>query len=145
MITAQRTSFLVAACVAAALATGLSPTSAAAQSGLDSVTINSTGQVTEDGTITLSGTYRCSTNRPGPVFIGSKVTQGDARADVGGTLATCDGRNHTWRNSGQTDAEFVAAAARGEATLLQLDFSGGLIPFPRVLGTDQRDLKLQER
>ncbi|MET7617745.1 DUF6299 family protein [Streptomyces sp. NPDC005408] len=144
MITARRTSLLFSACIAAALATALTPGSATAQFGPDTVALDPSGQVSADGTVTLTGTYRCS-SRSGPVFVGSKVIQGATKADVGGTIATCDGQDHTWLNTARTSGGFTAAAAQGEATLLQLNSSGGLIPIPVILSADQRELTLHER
>lgn len=142
MITARRASLVSSALIAAALVTVLTPTSAGAQFAPDAVTIDQTGQIASDGTLTLTGTYRCSSLRPGPVFVGSKVSQGGAQAGVGGTRATCDGREHAWRNTGRAMEDFEPGAAAGEATLLVLDTSRGFIPVPVVLDRDQRELIL---
>lgn len=66
----------------------------------EAVTIAATGRVAADGTITLSGRYRCA---PGsdPVFVGSSIQQGNSRRSVGGTRAVCDGNEHPWKNSGR--------------------------------------------
>lgn len=64
------------------------------------VTIAATGRVAADGTITLSGTYRCAPGS-GPVFVSSSLRQGDSRRSIGGTRAVCDGDEHRWTNSGR--------------------------------------------
>ncbi|MFI1393675.1 DUF6299 family protein [Streptomyces sp. NPDC020681] len=143
MITARRVSLLSSALIAATLATGLTAGSASARFAPDTVTIDPTGQIARDGTITLSGTYRC-TPRSGSVLIGSKLIQGPSQAGIGGTVATCDGQEHAWRNTGNTDLTFTAEAARGEATLLELKTSGGFIPVPVVLATHNSELALHQ-
>lgn len=124
--------------------TVLTPGSAGAHFGPDAVTIGQTGQIAPDGTLTLTGTYRCSSLRSGPVFVGSKVSQGGAQAGIGGTRAMCDGREHVWRNTGHATGDFGPGAAAGEATLLLLDTSRGFIPIPVVLGVDRRELHLSQ-
>ncbi len=144
MITARRATLISSACIAAALATGLTSGTARAQFAPDTVTVDAAGRIAEDGTITLSGTYRCSAPRTGPVFVSSKVTQGDAQAGIGGTAATCDGREHTWRNAGGTLETFTPGAARIESHLVQLDTSRGFVPVPVFLATRRGDLTLHQ-
>lgn len=143
MITTRRVS-LAAAALAAALVTVLTPGSAGAQFAPDAVTIDRTGLIAPDGTLTLSGTYRCS-SRLGPAYIGSEVSRGNAQSSVGGTAATCDGKEHTWRNTSRGAAgRFVAGPAVGEAVLFVLDLSNGLVPIPVVLGSDEHELSLRQ-
>ncbi|MER6014611.1 DUF6299 family protein [Streptomyces bluensis] len=66
----------------------------------EAVTIAATGRLAADGTITLSGRYRCAPGS-GPVFVGSSIQQGNSRRSVGGTRAVCDGKEHPWKNSGR--------------------------------------------
>lgn len=42
----------------------------------ETVTVDATGHLAADGTVTLSGTYRCL-GRTGPVLVSSSVSQGD--------------------------------------------------------------------
>ncbi|MCM2390702.1 DUF6299 family protein [Streptomyces albipurpureus] len=123
--------------------TGPLSVSAGAHFASDTVTIDRIGQIAEDGAITLTGTYRCSSPRLGPVLIGSKAVQGDARASLDGIVANCDGQQRTWRATGQASGTFRPGAARGEATLIQLDLSHGLVPFPTVLTAGDTQLTLQ--
>ncbi|MFI9586740.1 DUF6299 family protein [Streptomyces sp. NPDC052236] len=142
---ARFSSLAVSACVTAALVTVLTPGSAGAQAAAPgTVTIDRTGQIAPNGTITLTGTYRCSPPQPGPVLVGVKLTQEGATASVGGTTARCDGKLHTWRNTGPTESPFVPGAAHGEATLFGLDSSDGLGPLPFFLDTDGQDLNLRQ-
>jgi hypothetical protein len=68
----------------------------------ETVTVDPTGRIASDGTVTLSGTYRC-TGGTGPVFVSSSVSQGSlsVRHGIGGTRAVCDGLAHAWTNTGK--------------------------------------------
>lgn len=76
----------------------------------ESVTVDPTGRIAADGSVTLSGTYRC-TGGSGPVFVSSTVSQSDpsARFGVGGTRAVCDGLEHRWVNTGTPDTVVLTA------------------------------------
>ncbi|MGQ4419540.1 DUF6299 family protein, partial [Streptomyces sp. SAS_269] len=65
-------------CAVAAPAAGADPT--------ESLTVDATGRIAADGTITLSGTYRCI-GSSGPVFVSSSVTGTDPgiKYAIGGT------------------------------------------------------------
>ncbi|MEU3981139.1 DUF6299 family protein [Streptomyces sp. NPDC026672] len=109
----------------------------------ESVTVDPTGRVAADGTLTLSGTYRC-VGGTGPVFVSSSVGQGDTsvRYGIGGTHAVCDGAAHMWRNTGQVPPDALApGAARVEATVMELRFQGWL-PLPVFHVSGQRDVTL---
>ncbi|MET8563266.1 DUF6299 family protein [Streptomyces flaveolus] len=91
------------------------------------ITIDPVGRIAPDGTVTLSGTYRC-TGGTGPVFVSSSVSQGDARLTHRAGAARCDGAEHRWENSGEVTAgALTAGAARAEATLTELRPSGILL------------------
>ncbi|MFE3633298.1 DUF6299 family protein [Streptomyces cellostaticus] len=81
-------------CAVATPAAGADPT--------ERLTVDSVGRIAADGTITLSGTYRC-VGSSGPVFVSSSVTRTDpgVKYAVGGTSAVCDGADHRWSNSGK--------------------------------------------
>ncbi|MEU9438001.1 DUF6299 family protein [Streptomyces sp. NPDC048252] len=119
------------------------PTVTATADASESVTVDQVGSIASDGTITLSGTYRCLGNT-GPVFVSSSVGQGSgkARHGIGGTRAVCDGAEHAWKNTGKagpTDLE--PGAAHVEATLMELCPQGGL-PLPRFHAAQERDITL---
>ncbi|MER5767290.1 DUF6299 family protein [Streptomyces sp. NPDC001985] len=142
MINARRTTLLSTVCIAAALITGLTPGSAGAQFAPDTITITPQGRIAQDGTLTLSGTYRCSSLRSGPVLIGSNAVQGSARAEIDGALATCDDRTHTWRETTDPSGAFTPGSARGEAVLIELDSSNGFVPLPVILNTARSEITL---
>ncbi|CAL9627989.1 DUF6299 family protein [Streptomyces sp. enrichment culture] len=122
-------------------------TAAPADAGLvtESVTVDAVGRVTADGTVTLSGTYRCTAGSgSGPVFVSSTASQGDSsvRAGIGGTRATCDGLEHRWVNTGTPEAVVLKpGAAHVEATLMELR-PAGIVPLPSFHARHGQDVTL---
>ena len=109
----------------------------------ESVTVDSVGRLAADGTLTLTGTYRC-TGATGPVFATSSVSQGDPRISfgIGGGSARCDGLTHDWADSGKVTGEtLTTGAAHVRATLMELRFQG-LIPLPVFHAATERDVTL---
>ncbi|MFD4506325.1 DUF6299 family protein [Streptomyces sp. NPDC058457] len=109
----------------------------------ESVTVDRTGRLASDGTVTLSGTYTC-TGASGPVFISSSVSQDSPnyKHGIGGTRALCDGAEHRWENTGKVTSEKLAPrAAHVEATIMELRSTGGL-PLPSFHATGQQDITL---
>lgn len=106
----------------------------------DEVTIDSSGRVAADGTITLSGTYRCA-SAAGPVFVSSSVSQGNPLVihGIGGTSAVCDGAEHQWTNSeARAPRTLTPGAAHVEATLLELSAKG--LPLPMFHAIQEKDI-----
>ncbi|MFJ9046041.1 DUF6299 family protein [Streptomyces sp. NPDC102347] len=114
----------------------VAPSASASAAPAEYVTVDPEGRVTADGTVTLSGTYRCTAGT-GPVFVSSSVSQGTPTINygIGGTGAVCDGEEHRWQNSGTAPQNALAAGpARVEATVLELRGSGLLvIPVPHAV------------
>ncbi|MER7187004.1 DUF6299 family protein [Streptomyces hyaluromycini] len=111
----------------------------------ESVTVDRTGRLASDGTVTLSGTYTC-TGASGPVFISSSVSQDSPnyKHGIGGTRAVCDGAEHRWENTGKVTSEKLKpGAAHVEATIMELRSTGGL-PLPSFHATGQQDINLTE-
>ncbi|GLW48248.1 hypothetical protein Stsp02_39100 [Streptomyces sp. NBRC 14336] len=126
---------------ATALLLLLAPTTPAAP--FESVTVDPTGTIAADGTVTLSGTYRC-TGGTGPVFVSSSVGAPDAdvRHGIGGTRAICDGTEHRWQNTGKPrPAAVKPGPAQVEATLMELRTGGGL-PLPAFHAQSKQDVTL---
>ncbi|WP_432137759.1 MULTISPECIES: DUF6299 family protein [unclassified Streptomyces] len=139
-----RTALGTAAGAAVLLLAG--PVHPAAADPYETVSVDPVGRIAADGTVTLSGTYRCLGNT-GPVFVSSSVGRDDSsgmRHGIGGTRAVCDGAEHVWRNTGRptTDA-LEPGAAHVEATLMELRPQGGL-PLPHFHAAEQRDITLME-
>ncbi|WP_369249776.1 DUF6299 family protein [Streptomyces sp. R41] len=137
---------ITAAATGAALLVTVAPTAAAvspSHEAHEQVSVDPTGHVAADGTITLSGTYRCL-NATGPVFVSSSVSQGDSRVrqGVGGTSAVCDGAEHRWTNSEKRElGTLTAGNAHVEATLMELSTESGLL-LPKFHAIRERDITL---
>ncbi|MDH6453514.1 MULTISPECIES: DUF6299 family protein [unclassified Streptomyces] len=119
------------------------PTLPASADPYETVTVDPGGRIAEDGTVILSGTYRC-TGGTGPVFVSSSVAQRSTsvRHGIGGTVAVCDGVEHIWENTGKpTPGALEPGAAHVEATLMELSPQGGL-PLPRFHAAGQQDITL---
>ncbi|MFD9319168.1 DUF6299 family protein [Streptomyces sp. NPDC060053] len=133
----------LSAAVGAVLLLLAAPAVTATADASESVTVDLVGSIASDGTVTLSGTYRCVGNT-GPVFVSSSVGQGSGkvRHGIGGTRAVCDGTEHAWKNTGKaTPADLVPGAAHVEATLMELRPQGSL-PLPRFRAAQERDITL---
>jgi hypothetical protein len=107
------------------------------------VTVDPTGRIAADGTVTLSGTYRCA-GSTGPVFVGSSIGQGSSnvRYGIGGTSAVCDGKEHRRQNSGKpSPGTPEAGRAHVEATLMELRPMNDL-PLPGFHAVQRQDVTL---
>lgn len=136
-------SALGSAAGAALLLLAAAPAATASADPYETVTVDPTGRIAADGTVTLSGTYRCVGNS-GPVFVSSSVWQDDSsvRHGIGGTRAVCDGVEHAWENSGKPSPDALApGAAHVEATVMELASRGGL-PLPVFHATRRQDITL---
>lgn len=138
--------FLGAAAGAALLLLGTAaaaPSAAASAEPTESVTVDTKGRIASDGTVTLSGTYRCL-DATGRVFIGSSVSQAEPTVHhgIGGTRAVCDGKVHRWENSGRVSSETLKAGrAHVEATVIELRPSGiALLAVPHAV--ERQDITL---
>lgn len=112
----------------------------------ETVTVDATGHLGADGTVTLSGTYRCL-GGTGPVLVSSSVSQGDPRIryGIGGSAAVCDGAEHRWTNSEKrTPGTLAPGAAHVEATLMELSPALGGLPLPLFHAVQQQDITLME-
>ncbi|MEU0672966.1 DUF6299 family protein [Streptomyces sp. NPDC006172] len=137
-LTAAVGAALLLLAVPAASASAADPARAA-----EAVTVDPTGSIAADGTVTLSGTYRC-VDSTGPVFVASSIGQdaSTVRYGIGGTRAVCDGVEHRWVNTGKPmPGSLKAGAARVEATILELR-PQGLLPLPEFHAAQSYDVTL---
>lgn len=142
---------VIGAATGAALLLLLTPAAVAVSAGAlsapsETVTVDSTGHLGADGTVTLSGTYRCLSST-GPVLVSSSVSQDDPRIryGIGGTAAVCDGAEHRWTNSEKrTPGTLKPGGAHVEATLMELSPGVGGLPLPLFHATRQQDITLME-
>ncbi|MEU7035865.1 DUF6299 family protein [Streptomyces sp. NPDC046237] len=117
---------------------------AAQASSADDLSVDAYGTVAADGTVTVSGTYRCLDDSAGPVFVSSTLVQEDRSAGLGGTRAVCDGQVRDWSNTAVVkEPGYRPGAARVKATLMQLTPSGPLgVPMPGFLAAQDSDVIL---
>ncbi|MFF5937494.1 DUF6299 family protein [Streptomyces sp. NPDC012508] len=110
----------------------------------DDLSVDAYGTVAADGTVTVSGTYRCLDDSAGPVFVSSTLVQEDRSAGIGGTRAVCDGQVRDWSNTAVVkEPGYRPGAARVKATLMQLTPSGPLgVPMPGFLAAQDSDVIL---
>ncbi|MFF0161183.1 DUF6299 family protein [Streptomyces sp. NPDC005263] len=131
------------AAFAAPVPTDPAPGDPAPADSSETVTVDPTGRIASDGTVTLSGTYRC-TPGTGPVLVSSSVDQASSpiRHSIGGTRAVCDGAEHPWQNSGRPLLSPPRlGAAHVEVTLMELHPQGGL-PLPVFHATAEQEITL---
>ncbi|GAA3156706.1 DUF6299 family protein [Streptomyces echinatus] len=132
--------------IATALAAAALVCAAVGPAGADPselITVDPVGLIASDGTVTLSGSYRC-VGGTGPVLVSSSLSQADPglRHGIGGSTARCDGAEHRWENSGKATPEVLkSGAARVEATLMELRPSGILV-LPVLHEATDRDITL---
>ncbi|CAL9405409.1 hypothetical protein C1708_07910 [Streptomyces sp. DH-12] len=129
--TAAGAALLLLGTAAAAPSAAVAPSAPA-----EYVTVDPEGTIAADGTVTLTGAYRCVAGT-GPVYVSSSVNQStpDVTYGIGGSVAVCDGEEHRWQNRGKAPQNALTAGpARVEATLLELRGSGLLvIPVPHAV------------
>ncbi|MGI5458749.1 DUF6299 family protein [Streptomyces sp. CA-249302] len=121
------------------------PATPATADPYETVTVDPTGSIAPDGTVTLSGTYRCL-GSTGPVFVSSSVSQSEpnVRHGIGGTRALCDGTEHRWENTGTPSPKTLEpGSANVEATIMELHPQGGL-PLPRFHAAERQDVTLTQ-
>ncbi|MFC7909888.1 DUF6299 family protein [Streptomyces nigra] len=114
----------------------------------ESVTVDKTIRLAADGTVTVSGTYRC-VDAEGPVFVSASVARrkSDTRHAIGGTLAECDGQKHRWVNEATpTPSTLKAGKADVEATLVELRPVGALggLPLPYFHAVQKKNATLKK-
>ncbi|GGR70598.1 hypothetical protein GCM10010269_06880 [Streptomyces humidus] len=134
---------LLSAAAGAALLLLAAPAVTAHAAPSESVTVGPVGRLAADGTVTLSGTYRC-VGATGPVFVSSSVGQSTdgVRFGIGGTRAVCDGAEHSWQNTGKAvPDDLEPGTAHVEATLIELRPDAGL-PMPHIHAAQQQDVTL---
>ncbi|MEU8622365.1 DUF6299 family protein [Streptomyces sp. NPDC048623] len=141
-LTALAAGALLALGAATATATAAGPAHAAP---VDALAVDAYGTAAEDGTVTLTGSYRCADDSAGPVFVSSTLVQANRSTGIGGTRAVCDGLVHRWTNSAVVkDPGYRTGSAHVEATLMQLTATGPLgLPMPAFLAQTGQDVTLR--
>ena len=138
----------------AALLLLAAPATAAPQRAADpreTVTVDPTGRIAKDGTVTLTGTYRC-VDSTGPTFVSSSIRDTSSNSPlsegataviqgIGGTMALCDGVEHRWENSSKPSPAAKAGKVSVEATVTELRFHG-ILPLPHFHAVQRYDVTL---
>ncbi|MEU6477688.1 DUF6299 family protein [Streptomyces sp. NPDC047017] len=134
---------LAATAAALLLSAPATPAAAAPRAATETVTVDPAARLAADGTVTLSGTYRC-TDAAGAVFVSSSISPSDSltRYGIGGTRAVCDGAEHRWTNTGLPSDALKPGTAHVEATLMELSPQAGLLLIPRFHAVRQQDVTL---
>ena len=115
--------------VIGALAVSVAGPAFGATGGANAVTVAPTGVIASDGTVTLSGTYHCSSSVAHGTLIDTSLTMGSVTSNIGnGVPAVCDGLEHPWTTSGRPYTPAVAGPAQVRATMVHLSPGGSLIP-----------------
>ncbi|MFF8593538.1 DUF6299 family protein [Streptomyces sp. NPDC015220] len=115
---------------------------AGSTAAVETVTVDRKVRLAKDGTVTISGTYRC-TGAEGPVFVSSSISQDDFRTSngIGGTRAVCDGAVHRWANTGRPGRAPAPGAAQVQATVMEL-VRHGILLLPDFHAIGERDVTL---
>jgi len=113
----------------------------------NNVTVSRVGYVSSNGTVALSGTYRCL--RDGAAIPRADIlvtlTQGQVRFGLGGGPALCDGLIHSWAVQESPGVNFVPGPALVESSLLRFDAGQQLVPLPRTAAVGERAITLEAR
>ncbi|MFD7134565.1 DUF6299 family protein [Streptomyces sp. NPDC059894] len=134
---------VLTAAAGAALLLLAAPAAPAAADASETVTVDPTGRIAEDGTVTLSGTYRCVGNS-GPVVVSTSIGQSTSPTQygIGGTRAVCDGAEHRWVNTGKAAPDALTPGeAHVQATLMELR-PQGFVPLPHFHAAEDEDITL---
>lgn len=135
----------LAALSALTAATALTASASAAHNG-NEISVQRDAQIGEHGTVTLSGTYRCTPPSPmGTVQIAATLVQEGTRLGFGGGEADCDGAVHRWEATGtlRMTPDVHPGAAGAEVRLQEIARSGGLLPTRLSnVAEDRRDIEL---
>ncbi|WP_328926130.1 DUF6299 family protein [Streptomyces sp. NBC_00190] len=110
------------------------------------ISVRPYGHISEDGTVTLFGTYHC--NAPSPkgtkLQISAAVVQDGTRLAFGGGEADCDGQEHKWQASGSLrfTPDVHPGPALAEAQLNEIHFSGLMPRSVDTVAEDRQEIKL---
>ncbi|MFJ4780767.1 DUF6299 family protein [Streptomyces sp. NPDC088762] len=110
------------------------------------ISVQPYAHISEDGTITLSGTYHCTVPSPmgATLQISAGVYQDGTRIGLGGGQAQCDGAEHEWRASGslRLTPNVHPGPALAEAQLNEVQFSGLMPRSIDTVAEDRREIRL---
>lgn len=137
------------AALSALAAAAVFTTPADATSFDQGISVQSYGHISEDGKVTLFGTYHCTAPSPmgAKLQIAAAVIQDGTRLAFGGGEAQCDGEEHAWQATGSL--AFTPAVHPGpalaEAQLNEIHFSGLMPRSIETVAEDRREIRLFAR
>ncbi|MFD3695680.1 DUF6299 family protein [Streptomyces sp. NPDC058646] len=110
------------------------------------ISVQPYGHISEDGTVTLSGTYHCTAPSPmgAKLQIAASLTQEHTRLAFSGGEADCDGEEHAWEATGSLryTPGIHAGAALAEAQLNEIHFSGLMPRSVDTVAQDRQQIRL---
>ncbi|MFK0045002.1 DUF6299 family protein [Streptomyces sp. NPDC090741] len=110
------------------------------------ISVQEVGHLSEDGHVTLFGTYRCEPSSPRGVQIQVTLTQDSTRLGFGGEEAVCDGQEHDWSASASLElVDLHPGAAGAEARLQAASLHSGFKLSVAHLAETGRDIWLEEK
>ncbi|WP_236655214.1 DUF6299 family protein [Streptacidiphilus carbonis] len=117
---------------------------AEASDAVNTVTVAPQAAVAKDGTVTVSGTYRCSPDLSQGTVVSSSLTTGDETSSIGSSVpAVCDGEEHSWSSSGRPFTPVADGPVTVQASLVHLEWSSGsLIPMPDLVARGSQNTTL---
>jgi hypothetical protein len=113
----------------------------------DTVSSAPNGVITQDGTVALSGTYRCSPEWADQTVVNSALVTGSSSSSVGDSApAVCDGREHSWSNQGRPYLGASSGPATVEVSLVHLHWtSSSFVPEIQTVADQRQDVTLASR
>lgn len=109
------------------------------------ISVQPYAHIGDDGTITLSGTYRCNDPSPvGAIQITASVIQDGVHLTTGAGDAVCDGAEHEWESRAKLrhTPGIHPGRARAEARLQEIRLSGLMPQSLHTLAEDHRDVQV---
>ncbi|MFE6845914.1 DUF6299 family protein [Streptomyces sp. NPDC057686] len=121
-------------------------TPAGARAQGDEISVQEFGHISDDGHVTLFGTYTCRPSSPRGVQIQVTLVQDGTRLGFGGEEAVCDGQEHDWSASSSLDLVHLHPGAAGaEATLQSASLHSGFTLRVSHLAKTEREIRLEEK
>ncbi|MER7462911.1 DUF6299 family protein [Streptomyces sp. NPDC097981] len=121
-------------------------TPAGARAHGNEISVQKFGHISDDGHVTLSGTYACAPSSPRGVQIQVTLAQDGTRLGFGGEEAVCDGAEHDWSLTGSLrQAPGVHPGPAGvEARLQSASLHSGMTLRVSYLAQAERDVVLEQ-
>ncbi|WP_327283835.1 MULTISPECIES: DUF6299 family protein [unclassified Streptomyces] len=122
-------------------------TPADARSQGDEISVQEFGHISEDGRVTLFGTYSCTPSSPRGVHIQVTLAQDGTQLGFGGEEAVCDGAEHAWSTSTslRMTPDVHPGPATAQARLQSSSLHSGMTLRVSYLAQAERNIVLEEK